>query len=223
MSKSPFTFLTIFLLISFFASSQENIIQSDTLFTPNYPEGIYATKSDFINKSPSSSAPVFLVGLLEDLESDESIVHNPYFYYKKDEKKVKNVFAISFKGHLYFQIKAILKNRNKNDKAQSTSYPNTFVRVIIGGENYYYTEAELANKWATGTAVNFGAVGGIIAEDLIKGKGIVWDFKNQEFNIFKSCEDYNEFITNIYPDGIQECNDHQPNPFRVREVISIIK
>lgn len=170
MSKSPYTILTILLLISFFASSQENVIYLDTLFTTNYPEGIYTTKDDFINKKPNSLAPVFPVSLLEDLESDESIVHNPFFYYKEEDKKIRNVFAISFRGHLYFQIKAILKNRNKNDKAQSTSYPNSFVRVILGGENYYYTEAELANKWAHGALVNLGAGGISVAQDFYKGK-----------------------------------------------------
>ena len=86
-----------------------------------------------------------------------------------------------------------------------------------------YTEAELVNQWAYATAVNFGAAGGIIANDLIKGKGIVWDFENKEFNIFKSCKDYNAFVEMKIPSEIQKCEKHQPNMFKVRETIEKIK
>mgnify|MGYP000439297352 CR=1 FL=1 len=64
---------------------------------------------------------------------------------------------------------------------------------------------------------------GIIASDLIKGKGIVWDFENEEFNIFKNCKDYNEFIKDESPDDIQKCEKRQPNMFAVRKAINKIK
>ena len=54
-------------------------------------------------------------------------------------------------------------------------------------------------------------------------KGIVWDVKNKEFNIFKNCKDYNEFIKAIYPEGVQSCEQHQPDITRIREVIEKIK
>ncbi|WP_112377709.1 hypothetical protein [Flagellimonas maritima] len=150
-------------------------------------------------------------------------MHNCYFFSEKTSQKIKNVFAISYNGNLYFQIKAILKNRNKDDRAQSSSLQNSFVRAIMGGENYLYTEAELVNKWAAGTAVNFGVAGGAVYQGLIKGKGIVWDFKNKEFNIFKSCKDYNEFIEPKLENAVQQCEKHQPDMLQVREAISIIK
>lgn len=193
----------------------------DTLFTPNYPEGIYRSKKEFIAKKPSSHEAVVMKNFGK--KEIDSIIHNPYFYYQKTNKKVRNVFAISYQGHLYFQIKAILKNRNKKDRAQNTNFHNTFVRVIIGGNHYFYTEAELVNQWAMGTAVNFGIVGGVIANTLIKGKGIVWDFKNNEFNIFKSCKDYNRFIKGKSDTDIQNCTSHQPNMFEVRKTILKIK
>ena len=42
-------------------------------------------------------------------------------------------------------------------------------------------------------------------------------------DIFKNCKDYNEFIKAIYPDGIQECEKHQPDITKIREVIEKIK
>jgi hypothetical protein len=198
--------------------------EKDTLYKPNFPEGIYVSKKDFITKTPSSLEKIISISQFKNQSSlEDSIYHCCYFYYSKNHKKVKNVFAISFKGHLFFQTKAILKNRNKFDRAQSTNYHNTFVRVILGGENFLYTEAELVNQWAAGASANFGVVGGVILNDIVYGKGIVWDFKNCEFNIFKSCKDFNDFIKDKYPDGIQESAKHQPDMMEVRKAIEIIK
>jgi len=227
-------FLSISLLTTFFlAQGQEKdslaledttkiskIVLKDTLYRANYPEGIYKTKEDFINKKVSSTEKVKMLGHAKRYLKDGT--HSTYFHYSENNKKVKNVFAISYKGHLYFQIKAIQKNRQKKDRAQSTNYHNMFVRIIMGGDNYLYTEANLVNKWAYGFASN-GPGGYYAAENLIELKGIVWDIKNEEFNIFKSCKDYNRFIINKVPKDIQKCKEHQPNIFEVRKTIEKIK
>jgi hypothetical protein len=208
---------------------QQNLVDDiakDGLFKPLYPAGIYVTKEEFINKKPSISTknivPKGLIGIKKPVLL--SIQHYCYFYNETDEK-IRNVFAVSYKGHLYFQIGAILSNRNKTDRAQSNDFPNGFARVITGGNNYFYTEVDLANKWVQGIA--YGAVGGavgvVIARSEIYGKGIVWDFKNQEFNIFKNCNDFNDFITDKYPEGLQECINHQPDMYKVRDAIELIK
>ncbi len=197
---------------------------NDSLFRPNYPEGIYKTKEDFINKKPTETVKIVAKGLVGfEKPYLNNIEHNCFFYYNDTDEKIKNVFAVSFKGHLYFQVNAILSNRNKNDRAQTNSQPNGFVRVIIGGDNYFYTEANLVNQWAQGLAYSGGAIGGALASNMIHGKGVVWDFKNQEFNIFKNCEDYNDFIKEKYPDGVQDCPDQQPNVIVIRKVIMKIK
>ncbi|MDO1501299.1 hypothetical protein Q2T40_14275 [Winogradskyella maritima] len=195
--------------------------KNDTLFRPNYPQGIYFTKEEFINKTPSTKEDFEIKKF--KIDSSEAINHSAYFYFKKTNKKIKNVFAVSYKGHLYFQLKAILKNRNKTDRAQTTYIPNAFVRTIIGGNNYLYTEAKLKNQWAKQSLSQLGIGGRIAASKLIKGKGIVWDFKNKEFNIFKSCKDYNDFIKQLSPDSVQKCVNHQPDTFKVREAILKIK
>ena len=198
--------------------------QESTPYISDYPEGIYLTKEDFIKKTPSPTTKVYPVSLYGREELPKIMkVHNCYFFDRSNSKKIKNAFAISFEGGLYFQIKAILKNRNKEDKAQSSNQANSFVRTIMGGENYLYTEAELENKWAAGAAANLGAAGGTIYPELINGKGIVWDFKNTEFNIFKSCKDYNEFIGDKLLTAVQNCEEHQPDMLEVREAISEIK
>lgn len=188
------------------------------------PNGIYKTKEDFINKRISSTdevVPKALYGFEKAVLT--KIADDCFFYYKSTDDKVKNVFAISYKGHLYFQISAILDNRNKTDRAQSNDHPNSFVRVTSAGQNYYYLEADLVNGWAQGFAYNAGAGGAALAQSLVNGKGIVWDIKNQEFNIFKNCKDYNDFIRDKYPQGIQECKNQQADILLVRDAIEKIK
>ena len=201
-------------------------IKKDTLFKPNYPDGIYKTKEDFINKKPSEVVSLVQKGLYGfEKPILANIAHNCYFYTNTTDSKIKNVFAVSYKGYLYFQINGILSNRNKTDRAQTNNAPNGFVRVIMGGENYFYTEADLTNQWAQGLA--YGGVGGvagvIIANSIVYGKGVVWDFKKQEFNIFKNCEDYNDFAKEIYPEGIQDCPNQQPDVLKIRKVLFKIK
>ena len=191
-----------------------------------YPAGIYLTKEDFLNKIPKSTEELVPK---EVVDIDKSVLYGTpnecFFYDLLTDKKVKNAFAVSYRGHLYFQISAILDNRNKTDRAQSNDHPNSFVRVRSFGNNYYYSEAELANLWAQGVAAGVGGVlvGVAVANSMITGKGIVWDIKNKEFNIFKNCQDYNEFIKDKYPEGLQQCKNQQPDMLEVRKAIEKIK
>lgn len=190
------------------------------------PNGIYKTREDFLNGRISSTDEVFAKGLYGfEKPVLNTIENNCFFYYKATDEKVKRVFAISYKGHLYFQIYSILENRNKTDRAQTNDFPNSFVRVVIAGKNYYYIEAPLANAWAQGLA--YGGVGGAsgaaLANTMVNAKGVVWDVKNQEFNIFKNCQDYNDFVKDKYPAGVQECKNQQPNLVEVRKAMEVIK
>lgn len=196
----------------------------DSIAKNGCPDGIYFTKQDFINKIPNSKEKIIpkeLVGWEKDEIS--GIPDECYFYFVNGDKRVKKVFAVCYRGNIYFQTQAILDNRNKKDKAQTHDFPNGFVKVKSIGENYYYTEADLVNKWAQGFAYGGGVVGGAMAKSLYNYKGIVWDVKNKEFNIFKNCNDYNDFIKVIYPEGVQECKNQQPDLKKVRQAIEIIK
>lgn len=191
-----------------------------------YPPGVYVTKEDFLNKTPSNTeelVPKELIGL--EKEVIYGIPDDCFFYYSKINKKVKHCFAVSYRGHLYFQINAILDNRNKTDRAQTNDFPNSFVRVINAGQNYYYTEADLANAWAQGFA--YGGIGGstgaALANTMVHNKGIVWDVKNKEFNIFKNCKDFNEFIKDKFPPAIQACKEQQADINLIRKAIEMIK
>nr|WP_321223213.1 hypothetical protein [uncultured Psychroserpens sp.] len=198
--------------------------QQDTLYYPKYPDGLYASKTDFINKTPSSVDSIYPVRIYKvERIPDAELVHNCFFFSHKTRSRIRNTFAVSYKGQLFINIKAILKNRNKEDRAQRSSHQNSFVRVIMGGDNYLYTEAELGNRWALGATGSLGPAGNVLAQDMVYGKGIVWDYENLEFNIFKSCKDFNAFITDKNTDYILECESNKPHYLTVRNAINAIK
>lgn len=199
-------------------------IEYNSIAANGCPDGIYFGKEDFLNKKPNSKAeivPKELVGW--EKEELSGIPDECFFYLVSEDKRIKNVFAICYRGHIYFQTQAILENRNKTDRAQTHDFPNGFVKVKFLGENFYYMEANLINKWVQGLGYSGGAIGGAAASTAKNYKGIVWDVKNKEFNIFKNCKDYNEFISIHYPEGIQDCENQQPDIFKVREAIEKIK
>jgi len=176
------------------------------------------TKEAFLNKKPVIRKvwPINIIGIKNTVQ--ETGIQSCYFY-GSDRQKITDVFAVPYKGHLYFQLNGIFENCNKNDRNESSSIHNSFARVILGGGNYFYTEAPLANAWAQGFARGGigAAVGGALAQSQIHGKGIVWDFKNQEFNIFKNCKIYNEFMLEIHPEGVLDCKNKHQNPYLVRK------
>ncbi|MGM1430203.1 hypothetical protein ACS126_13160 [Sphingobacterium lactis] len=190
-----------------------------------YPEGLYRNKEDFITRVPSDRVGLVAKSLTGfKKEVIDTIPDQCMFYYSDTDKKVKKMFAVSFRGHLYIQAASVLLNRDRQDKSQTTSQPYSFTRVLFGGNNFLYMELELANSWKQGLGYGLGGVGGAaIAQNAIKGKGVVWDFSKNQFNIFRSCKDFNEFIAERYPQGVQECEDRQPDLLLVRTAIEQIK
>lgn len=199
--------------------------QVDVRVENSYPDGLYKTKEDFIKKVPTEQVELIPKSLFwNKREVIDTIPGQCFFYYKATDKKLGKMFAVSYQGKLYIQAASVLLNKNNKDKSQTTSFPASFVPVLFGGVNYLYFELELANSWKHGLGYGLGGVGGAaIAQSAIKGKGIVWDFKAQEFDIFRSCKDFNEFIADKYPEGVQECEGQQPDMLKVREAVERLK
>lgn len=222
------TFRTIFILTILFSFNKS--LSQQKFEKLNYPNGIYDTKDDFLNKKPSRNEELILEKTPITYEID-SIMSRCYFYTKINEKKIKKAFAISYNGYLYFGIKSMLKNKNKKDKSLSGD-PRAFIIVLESKKKFLYTESVLINplKYSTSVGVSQG-VGGIIGQklgNLIErpnspyDKGIVWDYKNEEFNIFKNCEDYNDFIKE-YSNDLLDCNNEQNILIRIRENIKQVR
>jgi hypothetical protein len=199
-----------------------------------YPNGLYTTKEDFISKKPSEIRDL-TIKEIELVNDTDSIIQRCYFSDAKTNKRIKKVFAISYDGNLYFSNWAILKNKNEEDKSLSpASSMNAFVLVTIWGNKYLYSEAGLVNHWQSGLSGGVaGGVGGLVGgalgaavdgafpETTQFGTGVVWDIEAKEFNVFRNCPDFNEFIDGFGIEQI-ECGNEPFELNRIREIIQTI-
>lgn len=208
---------------------ERDSINQSRKYKNKYPQGVYLKKEDFIKGIPSH--PIDLVAknfIGEEKYALDTVYNDALFYSKRTDNIIRTAFAISNEGELFFQIHHILENRNNEDYHQTSDFSSAFVKVLSGGENYLYCEAALVSIWKKGAVgITFGGVGTVIQDAIsykkIKRKGVVWDFKNEEFNVFRNCSDYNDFIDPIYHKGVQTCDKQRPDMHMVREAIAIIK
>ena len=219
----PLLILLMFTIAIGARAQDESKFTQQSIYNSEMPDGIYHSMNYFVNKVPSSTDPIFAKNVFGKKQVLEVPEHNSFFFYKGSNKKVTNVFAVVVDGQIFFQIKSILKHRNKKDKNQTNSTLQSFVRVLLGGDNYYFTEVDLANQWSQALNYNLGVVGGVTAQDASKGKGVVWDINNREFNIFRNCKDFNEFLTENLGSTPITCQDKQPDGYVVRERINEVK
>ncbi|MCB9201944.1 MAG: hypothetical protein H6604_02690 [Flavobacteriales bacterium] len=153
--------------------------------TKDYPEGIYESFEEFLFKKskPINDSLVIKYG-------NDSISHR--FYYKSTEKRLKNVFAISYKGELYITLKMIYKRLTKDSKGQLRDDGNYFVKVNnVAG--YLY----LRDYFTSSAASIFGGITGTLAAR--RQKIVLFIEKEKRFKIIKNLKLFEEFIKEEYP------------------------
>jgi len=198
---------------------------TDSIYKTIFLDGVFETKEDFI-KGRRTNFEVYPQTHRKDERYKSGIVADPghlvTFRYKSNKKVVTDVFAVSYNGFLYFQINAIMQDINRKDRFQNGDRNFNFVRVLFGGQNYIYTECELADAIEQGLIMQAGPAGYSVAQLLLRNKGVVWDYWKHEFNIFRHCKDFNAFISDKYPEGVQNC-DERLNILEVRKAVQKIK
>mgnify|MGYP001611813656 CR=1 FL=1 len=215
------------LLLPLSALAQDQTTAStDSIYKTIYLDGVFETKEDFL-KGRRKNYEIYPKAHRKDERYKSGTVADPghavRFRYKSNDKVVSKVFAITYNGFLYFQVDAITKEINRKDRFQSGEFDYTFIRAILGGQNYIYTEYEFADNWEQALVVNAaGGAGYALAELLEKSKGVVWDYWKHEFNIFRQCKDFNVFISDKLPSATQNCDD-KLNLLEVRKAIAQIK
>lgn len=186
----------------------------------SYPEGIYITKEDFIAKKPNSNFELIKKGIydLNNTIVDEN-EHACFFFEKSKDSKIRKAFAIVYHGSLYFKVGSIMKYCKKGDRSEYFPLENVFVKVVLEGQNYIYTEAVFSNVWTKSAFTSGVPISESNFFKLNRRKGLVWDLKTQEFDIFKDCADYDSFIKDKSPTDEQNCGKDIPNIELVRTAI----
>ncbi|UKB80320.1 hypothetical protein [Chryseobacterium sp. MEBOG07] len=163
----------------------------------DFPEGIYMTLEDVLNKKPSSTEELYFKTCKKCDSLD--LPEKAFFYFKQKNKRVRVPLAVSHKGEMYFQT--YRKYTNKKDNGYDPDQYSRFCRVLNYGR-FIYFEENMKGLWSKAF---LGALSPLTYSINGKTKGIVLDLENKEFNILQNCDDLNDFLSDHNIAEIQ-CN-----------------
>jgi hypothetical protein len=150
----------------------------------DFPDGVYMTLEDVLNKKPSSTEELIYKSAIP--ADTAKFSEKAYFYFKEKNKKVLYPLGVSFKGELYFQT--YNKYTNKKDRGYDPDAYSRFCKVTSYGR-FLYFEEDMMGVWARGLLANMA-----YSRGNGKTRGMVIDFEKKEINIFRDCEDVNLFL-----------------------------
>ncbi|MGH1519833.1 hypothetical protein [Chryseobacterium sp. JK1] len=152
----------------------------------DFPEGIYMTLEDVLNKKPSSTEEVYF----KSSQKTDSLTlpEKALFYEKQKDKRVRLPLAVSYKGEMYFQT--YRKYTNRDDKGYDPDQYSRFCKVLNYGR-FLYFEENMKGLWSKAF---LGALTPVASSINGRTKGIVLDLENKEFNILQDCDDLNDFL-----------------------------
>lgn len=171
----------------------------------DFPEGIYMTLEDVLNKTPTSTTEVYYKSPAKS-ESDH-LPQKVYFYEKQNNEKIRKPLAVSYQGELYFQT--YKKYTNKDDRG---FLPDQFSRFckVTGYGRFLYFEENMSDGWAKAL---------ISTSITSRPKAVVLDAEKKEFNILPDCDDLNDFLFDHEIPSVP-CD---PDKFNIEEARNKIK
>ena len=149
---------------------------------------------------------------------------------RRDNKKLKKAFAALIDGELYIQIYPITRNLAKKDRLPSSRYTSDFLKVLSWGVyDYLEYDGDSYNRSGSGIGIGGGGVSTGIGLGLSLGggggdriQGMIFDPDNQEFNVFRNCKDFNEFLLERHPEFSYECKKKKIKLNQIRSIIGQI-
>ncbi len=176
--------LPFFFLIFHLGMGQEKEYQS--IKKGDFPEGVYETLEDVLNKKPTSTDEVYFKP--SDVKDSSESPDKVFFYFKQKDKKIRIPLAVSHNGEMYFQT--YRKYTNKKDKGYDPDQYSRFCKVTSYGR-FIYFEENMRGMWSKALLGNLSPMTYLMNGNI---KGIVLDLDNKEFNMLRDCTDLNDFL-----------------------------
>jgi hypothetical protein len=185
-----------------------------TIKKGDFPEGLYMTLEDVLNKTPSSTEELFFKPAIarDTLKFPEKV----FFYFKEENSKVKYPLGVSYKGEIYFQT--YRKYTNKKDKGYDPDAYSRFCKATSYGR-FVYFEEDIMGIWSKGWKYNLGLIGATTINS--KTRGMVIDFEKKEINIFRDCPDMLEFLS-VHNLKLINCDKNYLSIEETRKIIAEI-
>lgn len=182
--------------------------QNDSAIQEKYPEGIYKTFEDFKAINPIGSKADFTIKT-----GNDTISHR--FFSPTTEKRMKKEFAFSDGKDVYVSVVEILENLSKEDRGQMVDGGNYHLKAINSGSHYLYFEDYFSSK-------NAQLLGGTIAAVASRRlKGVVYNKKDNSFNLFRNAEDFEQFIEKNHPDYASRITEKEDPEKRKKKIEDI--
>lgn len=187
----------------------------------DYPEGYYYSYEDFVAKKVRPAVTIERRTIFGNRIIHKDTIANQVFFYRvKDTLKVDDIFAISYRGNLYFRQREMSKHAKKGDRDQSGANPNSYHRVIKDGA-FFYMEGSFGSSWAKGAAYGVGgAAGGAVGASINQLKGVIYDPSAKKFDFFRKCKDFQGFLNVQAYNSTVDCDNYDIRV--VREIIDKI-
>ncbi len=174
-----------------------------------YPKGIYTFYEDFARRQPSDTTTAF------DLKPSANQYNVVRVYKAGTTKRLKRNFAVSDGKHLYVRIKKVRQKFPSDDRGQMKDDGNYCIKAEQLGPNYIYFE----DYFASGASIILGgAIAGSASRRL---KGVVFDLKRFQFNLFKNAKDFKSFITAHHPEKLPQITAQEQQDGRVKSIENI--
>ena len=183
---------------------------------------IYRTIEDFVENVCDNDRPY-----IDKVVGKRDPVKKYQIKTKRNNKRLKEAFAVVIDGELYYQIYEIHRYMAKKDRLPSARNADNFIKVKSSGV-YDYLEYSEAGGGGPGVGIGSGGFGtGIgLGTSLNLGKkkvtGLIYDPVNFEFNVFENCKDFNQFLAERHPQFSYECKKKKLDIEQVRKVIGQI-
>lgn len=199
---------------------------SNIVFAQNSSNCVYWTMEDFLEDKCDESEIPYVDGIYDERSGVEKFVLKT----KTKNKRLKKAFGALINGEMFYQIYPISRNLAKKDRIETSRNSSDFIRVLSWGL-YDYMEYSGENSSGSGSGIGIGGGGvstGIgIGLNLGGGgngrvRGLIFDPENQEFNVFRNCKDFNEFLLERHPQYAYECKKKKINLNQVRAIIEQI-
>ncbi len=160
--------------------------QAQSIKKGDFPDGIYQTLEDVLNRKPTSTETVYYKP--SDKNDTVNSPEKVFFYFSEKDKRVRIPLAVCHNGEMYFQT--YRKYTNKKDKGYDPDQYSRFCKVTNYGR-FIYFEENMKGMWSKALMGNLSPMTYSIKGNI---KGIVLDLDNREFNMLRNCEDLNDFL-----------------------------
>src|SRR5688500_9936589 len=201
MNRLNFTFLLSLFIGTLFGQDSHNL---------EFPEGVYFTKQDFLDKRATVIPKMRKVNICPGCNPlADSIVNHCYFLNEKNDI-IKKAFAFSHKGELYFQYYGVKTNLAENTFLALKDDDRFCYRVLDKGRYLYI---EMSGDVAGSLMEAVMTPAGVHTSNFNSKSILVYDNNPNKFMGFDGCPAVKKFLKNNYPEKVWDCPASRPKFF----------